>query len=658
MASPPSLTSLADAAVAAPALSIACRLAEWIGGSRELTTTGVLRPAVAAEACRELGIELPRGGKLRSAKDVTELQQAWEVAVAAGLVLITAKRVSAADDVPALAGAVRAAEAAGESVPTELAERVVAAWLCGAGLPLGIPEDPCTMCLAVLHELSLAGKPAEMSRLADVVLEAMQGPLALDGTGPGDEGNGPCPHCGQDHEAGGVTLDAFARFEADDHVIDATESLVSFGAAVTGPGSGPGGSVTLTSLGQLLAIQVMTALAADPDMSAAEVAEHIAGLPGGVASSAAGPWFESRNPRTAVAELLRAAEAASGEARRCALALAQTQGAAGVAAWREFAGEPGFGAYARQWLLSRGEAVEPDDRDEAWLLVDAVVQATDSAPLPVVAAVFGRALTQMTEAEADDVLAGVRDCGHPSADEVSQALSAQPRGAAAEAAGLLAEMLGGTPPWFAPDGEDEDDDDRYLGYDNDVPEGTLYELKVTLKGVSKPPVWRRLLVPADIMLDDLSAVIQRAMGWHGGHLHSFANGMTEFGPDEADLGSADEADFELADLMQSPGAHLLYTYDFGDDWDHEIKLEKIIEPGTPAASRPVPQCLAGKGECPPEDCGGAYGYAELKAALADPSHEDHDDLLDWLGLDDPSGFDPAGFTPDEANARLRPLQPR
>ena len=92
------------------------------------------------------------------------------------------------------------------------------------------------------------------------------------------------------------------------------------------------------------------------------------------------------------------------------------------------------------------------------------------------------------------------------------------------------------------------------------------------------------------------------------------------------------------------------AYDFGDDWEHDIKLEKILPPD-PAAVTPV--CLTGKGACPPEDCGGAWGYADLKEAIANPDHEEHEELLGWLGLDDPSEFDPAEFSLDEINARLR-----
>ena len=103
--------------------------------------------------------------------------------------------------------------------------------------------------------------------------------------------------------------------------------------------------------------------------------------------------------------------------------------------------------------------------------------------------------------------------------------------------------------------------------------------------------------------------------------------------------------------VPEPGAGMRYTYDFGDDWEHDIVLEKVLPP----VSVPGLSCLAGKGSCPPEDCGGPWGYASLKEILADPDHEEHEDLLDWLSLDSAADFDPAQFRLDEVNARLSQL---
>ena len=137
------------------------------------------------------------------------------------------------------------------------------------------------------------------------------------------------------------------------------------------------------------------------------------------------------------------------------------------------------------------------------------------------------------------------------------------------------------------------------------------------------------------------------MGWDGGHLHMFSDSIAQYGPD-----GEDEDEFLLADVLVEPGDRLRYTYDFGDDWDHDIRLEKVLPPDADPPATAVPVCLAGKGACPPEDCGGAWGYAELKETIADPSDEEHEGMLEWLGLEDPSDFDPAAFDLASVNARL------
>ena len=105
-------------------------------------------------------------------------------------------------------------------------------------------------------------------------------------------------------------------------------------------------------------------------------------------------------------------------------------------------------------------------------------------------------------------------------------------------------------------------------------------------------------------------------------------------------------------MLVGPGEGLRYLYDFGDDWDHDVKLEKVFSPDADPRATAVPVCLAGKGACPPEDCGGPWGYADLKATVADPSDEEHEGMLEWLGLEGPSDFDPAAFDLASVNARL------
>lgn len=177
----------------------------------------------------------------------------------------------------------------------------------------------------------------------------------------------------------------------------------------------------------------------------------------------------------------------------------------------------------------------------------------------------------------------------------------------------------------------------------------ILQLKISLVGVSKPPVWRRVLVPADIRLDRFHEVIQATMGWEGYHMHVFTNGSAEYGLPDSQLGHRDERRTPLNQLLKQPGDRILYTYDFGDGWEHDVLAEEALA-AEPDALYPI--CLTGKGACPPEDCGGVWGYEQLREVLADSVHEEHADMLEWLGLDSASEFDPASFDVDEVNGEL------
>ncbi len=178
-----------------------------------------------------------------------------------------------------------------------------------------------------------------------------------------------------------------------------------------------------------------------------------------------------------------------------------------------------------------------------------------------------------------------------------------------------------------------------------------FQLKITLNQ-SKPPIWRRVIVPENITLSALHKVIQLAMGWEDAHLHEFMLGGQSYGkPDyEWDNEMMDEAKFRINQLLTKEKDKLLYVYDFGDDWLHTVLLEKIIS-DTPAPVRPLG--LAGKRACPPEDCGGLYGYYEMLDVMQDKQHAEYDEIMEWLGED----FNPAEFELDEVNARLSILQP-
>lgn len=177
----------------------------------------------------------------------------------------------------------------------------------------------------------------------------------------------------------------------------------------------------------------------------------------------------------------------------------------------------------------------------------------------------------------------------------------------------------------------------------------IVQIKVKLLGVSKPPVWRRLQLRADTRLDHLHEMLVAAFGWQDYHMHCFSSGREEFGEPDPELGFIDERHVSLGELIGGVGDRLRYTYDFGDDWQHEIVVEELLDPD-PEIHYPV--LVATKGACPPEDCGGPSGYAELKDTLADPSHEQHQEMLDWLGLDNASEFDPAAVATDDIEQEL------
>ena len=181
-----------------------------------------------------------------------------------------------------------------------------------------------------------------------------------------------------------------------------------------------------------------------------------------------------------------------------------------------------------------------------------------------------------------------------------------------------------------------------------TPGDPVAQIKVTLMDTD-PPVWRRLLVPAAIRLDRLDRVIQAAMGWTNSHLHMFIHPTGHYGTPDPDLPLHDEREATLRDLAGRDGDAFGYEYDLGDSWEHEVLLEKLV-PAEPGGRYPA--CLDGARACPPEDCGGTPGYEQLIDTLADPNHPEHHDLLQWLGIEKGTDFDPAHFDPTDANRRL------
>jgi Plasmid pRiA4b ORF-3-like protein len=174
-------------------------------------------------------------------------------------------------------------------------------------------------------------------------------------------------------------------------------------------------------------------------------------------------------------------------------------------------------------------------------------------------------------------------------------------------------------------------------------EASVARLKITLDDV-RPAVLRRLEVPLALRLDRLHVVLQAALGWSNYHLYEF-RGAGDLGwgiPDPDGSGSdfLDASKGSLADALASAGrTKLAYLYDFGDGWEHTIKLERLIEPVPDVL---YPRLIEAAGRCPPEDVGGPWGYAEFLEAINDPKHERHAELRQWIG----GRFDPADVQED------------
>jgi len=220
---------------------------------------------------------------------------------------------------------------------------------------------------------------------------------------------------------------------------------------------------------------------------------------------------------------------------------------------------------------------------------------------------------------------------------------------------------------------------------------SVHVLRIDLRG-AKPPIWRRVAVPSDITLAQLHSVIQGVMGWEDDHLHAFRleeatqknwrvepeqlarqgrwdefetalRGERTFSPrrspygDPINLEGEDEASVTLGAICPKPTGKgnaktkLIYHYDFGDDWRHLIKVEKV-EPPEPNVAYPV--CLAGRRACPPEDCGGIYSYQMMLAARAEGRDDGGDYLNEWVADD----FDADAFDIERVNERLAELRNR
>ena len=160
-----------------------------------------------------------------------------------------------------------------------------------------------------------------------------------------------------------------------------------------------------------------------------------------------------------------------------------------------------------------------------------------------------------------------------------------------------------------------------------APPSTVYQLKITLVGIS-PPIWRRIQVPGTMPLSKLHDVIQTVIGWTDTHLHLFEkHGKYWSEPDDEFEDRMDEGKVSIGRVLVREGDSMTYTYDFGDNWRHKILVEKVLPGGS--ISRPI--CLDGRRRRPPEDVGGPSGYEEFLNVTFDPGHEDSEHFREWAG---------------------------
>ncbi len=175
----------------------------------------------------------------------------------------------------------------------------------------------------------------------------------------------------------------------------------------------------------------------------------------------------------------------------------------------------------------------------------------------------------------------------------------------------------------------------------------IYQLRVTLVGIT-PPIWRRIHVAGDCTLVQLHRVLQVALGWENYHLYMFRIGGKTYGPPDPDFDDGlkliDAKRMRVRAALPRVGTTFGYVYDFGDNWQHDLLLEAIL---MPVPDMTYPRCIAGERNCPPEDAGGIGGYRNYLEAMADPNHQEHQDMMMWRGP-----FDPEEFSVEKVNQEL------
>lgn len=193
-----------------------------------------------------------------------------------------------------------------------------------------------------------------------------------------------------------------------------------------------------------------------------------------------------------------------------------------------------------------------------------------------------------------------------------------------------------------------------------------FQFKIQLSGLKNPKVWREIVVNETITFHNFHKIIQTCMGWDDYHMYQFSpsgygsfpcmelktpDSDAEFSPiSNLKKGyelTYDSSKAKLSDYFNTKGQKMTYIYDFGDDWNHVISLKKIW-PGT----TDHPMLVAGEGKCPPEDCGGVWGFEELIETVNNPQHPEYEDMREWLGMEEGDVWDVGEFNMVEVNMVL------
>lgn len=611
----PPVADLAPAARNCGRVRLLRRLAEWAEG-RRTTKAGSLTLAEARAAVRDLrlpGDQGPGRTPARSAAGFPELQDLWELAVELELLQARGGRVEAG---PAL-----------EALRYDRDRDVVEFWTA----LLAVTLDPSLPSLGVqaglvpmLIRLYVDRLPVKVEEL---VLEIAAAAFGVDG---GSVGSTP--------EVGLLTAayePAVRSQLADLEEIDAV--VLDEDRAILTDLCRYGLSSWFEEGG--LSAPVVT------DLAKATVSELL-----DLGTAVDGPealedlfqeWVSAYGAEAAVDAIVEHARGGTPLHRVAAFGLLDRVNDAAEGAVRACLEDEDLRPHAVAWLMARGlTSEEPRLDDLQRLYVDLVAAELNDDEESVRESIVE--IAGHGESDQVDLIDSLWQSDHPQTLEVLEALSRyHPDPAAARAARKAAMRVRSAveeaPTPSAPR--------------RTAKKGEAYQLKITLLD-TKPPVWRRVEVPGDIKLSGLHAVIQTAMGWSGGHLHQFLINGVEYSEPDEDMPDdvLDESDVELAGVS-AEGDQLLYVYDFGDNWRHEVKVEKVL----PASkSGQQARCVAGGRACPPEDVGGVWGFADFLEAYYDPAHEEYEQFHDWLGDD----YDAAAFDPAEVNGQLRRLRLR